>query len=257
MNYFKSLAVVHTMAAMKLKSEASRLWLSYFWWVLEPILFVVVFYVVFEIILNMGRGDFIAFLMVGKIPFLWFSKTLNSSAGSLMQNKGLIGQRDFSKYLFPYAVILENLYKQLLVFAVLLALLLIRGYEPSVTWFYLPLIAFVNLMLVIPLGMLGAWLVVYAQDVKLLIQMGTTFLLFSSGIFWDVRAIADVQAQNLILTLNPMAFLIDAYRQALMFNSAPDLVHLFYLAVASIAAIFLMHLLYKTQSKAIALKVIS
>lgn len=256
MNYFQSLTLAQTMASMKLKSESSRLVLSYLWWVIEPMLFVVMFYFVFEVLLNSGRGDFVVFLMVGKIPFLWFVKTINSSANALISAKGIMGQRDFPKYIFPYVVVGENTQKQMVVFLFMIIALIAKGYQPSVEWLCFLLIVVVNFLLILPVAMLSALLVVYVRDLRMVIQLGTTFLMFSSGLFWDVRSLGE-EAQHLLLTFNPLAFLIDAYRQILMHSTVPDFVHITWIVVGSLIALLFMHFLYAVQSQFVARKVLS
>ena len=130
-------SLVNTQAKLSLKSEASRFVLSYLWWVIEPLLFVVVFYVVFEVLLNRGRADFLVFLMCGKIPFLWFSKSVTSASNSITQNRGLINQVDIPKALFPYASVQESLYKQWVVFLVLFSIVILNGFPPDPIWFWL------------------------------------------------------------------------------------------------------------------------
>ena len=95
-----------TMARLSLKAEAQRYYLGYLWWVLEPLLWVGVFYVVFYELLGTRTPDFLMFLAVGKLMFIWFSKTVNYAGNSLMSNQGLIGRMDLPKGLFPMAVIL-------------------------------------------------------------------------------------------------------------------------------------------------------
>jgi lipopolysaccharide transport system permease protein len=48
------LRLIDTMARMALRADASRYFLGYIWWILEPLLFVGVFYVVFNVILESG-----------------------------------------------------------------------------------------------------------------------------------------------------------------------------------------------------------
>ena len=60
---------VTTKVTLNLKAEASKSYLSYLWWLLEPALFVAVLYVVFGIFLAKGTPNFVVFLMCGQIPF--------------------------------------------------------------------------------------------------------------------------------------------------------------------------------------------
>ena len=52
------------MARLSLKAEAQRYYLGYLWWVLEPLLWVGVFYVVFYELLGSITPDFLMFLAV-------------------------------------------------------------------------------------------------------------------------------------------------------------------------------------------------
>ena len=52
------------------------------------------------------------------------------------------------------------------------------------------------------------------------------FLLFMSGVFWDLNAIGDQATQDAALMWNPVAFLLHSFRQALLWQQTPDLSHL-------------------------------
>ena len=87
--------------------------------------------------------------------------------------------------------------------------------------------------------------------------MGIMFLLFTSGIFWDARALATPEMAEWVLTLNPLAFIIDAYRQVLMVGVSPDLVHLGVVAAFTCVVIALMLYLLRSQSQYLALRAIT
>jgi lipopolysaccharide transport system permease protein len=230
------LALVDVQARMALRGDASRLWLGYLWWILEPLLYVAVFYLVFEVILGSGRADFLFFLICGKLPFMWFSGGVNTSANAIVLARGLIGQTRLPKLMFPLAKVQESLYRQAAVFALLLGFALAAGSTPGWHWLWLLALALVQYLLIVACAVAGSVAVCGARDFVRVIQLGTVFMLFVSGIFWDVRAIPDPQLQQLILVANPLAFLLDGYRQVLMYGAAPDGMHLFILGAASLAA---------------------
>ena len=122
---------------MALKAEASRFVLSYLWWIIEPLLFVLTFYLVFEVLLKMGRENYLLFLVCGKIPYMWFQKSVVSASNSIVQNRGLIGQVDMPKSVFPYASVHEALYKQWVVFLVMFSVLMVYGQWPELSWLWL------------------------------------------------------------------------------------------------------------------------
>ena len=215
--------LMDTLARLRLKADARRYFFGYLWWVLEPLLYVAVFYIVFEVLLGSRRPDFLVFLAVGKLTFIWFSKSVTQAAGSLVLNKGVIGQINLPKHLFPIAVLHEGLYRQAAVFVFLIGFISLAGYAPHASWWYLLPIAVVQYCLIIGCGLIAALLVCAKQDFQLLISLGMVFLLFMSGIFWDIRSIEDPLLADWVMTLNPLAVLIDSYRQVLMMGQAPDI----------------------------------
>jgi len=104
---------------------------------------------------------------------------------------------------------------------------------------------------------IGACLVCLVRDFRLVIPLAMTFLLFTSGIFWDVRDLGDPAKTDLILALNPLAFILDAYRQILMLQTAPDAVHLLQIGVVSAVIIMIMARVMRRGSQYLALKVLT
>jgi lipopolysaccharide transport system permease protein len=242
---------------MNLKAEASRFVLSYLWWVIEPLLWVAIFYFVFDVLLNSGRADFLLFLVCGKIPFMWFSKSVNAASNSIVLNKSLIHQVDMPKSLFPYVSVHEALYKQWVVFLVLFAVVAFYGFYPELNWLWLIPVVIVQYGLILVCSLLGALCVSFIIDFRVVISMSMMFLMFTSGVFWDINAIQNENLRDLLLACNPIAFLLDAYRQVLIYRSPYDINHLIALGVAVIAALLVMHgILFKTN-KIIASKVMN
>ncbi|WP_246139787.1 ABC transporter permease [Parahaliea aestuarii] len=215
--------MIDVQAKFALKADASRYFLGYVWWILEPLLYVGVFYVVFNVILNSRHPDFLTFLMCGKLPFVWFSKSVITGSNAIVSNAGLIGKINVPKTLFPMARIQEGVYKQMAVFALLIAVVVINGYSPSWIWLWLLPVIALNYLMIVACAFVGAVLVCYFRDFSMIISLGMTFLMFTSGIFWDVRTLSDPALTELILNVNPVAFILDAYRQILMGGVAPDL----------------------------------
>lgn len=244
MTLFRFFDLVDLQARATLKAEASRLYLSYIWWVLEPMLFVLVFYIVFETLLQRGGDDFVLFLMCGKIPYLWVNKSIMSSCTSLPANRGLIGKLDVPKVMFPYVAMQEVLYKQWVVYLVLFGTAIGFGNMPGLHWLWLIPIVITTYLLLVPLSLIAALLCALADDFRIFISMGMLFVMFASGIFWDINDIENEQWRELLLTANPMAFLIDCYRNVLMGNGSIDAAHLGLLAGLCILATAIVHRVY-------------
>lgn len=221
------LSLVHVQAVMKLKSQANNLVLSYLWWILEPLLYVLLFYFVFKFILYRGGEDFLTFLMVGKISFLWFSKAVTSGANSLIENKGLITQRVIPKIMFPLVNCQEAFYKQQVAFLVLFIVLIINGFTSYENWLYIFPLVFLQYVLTIGVASFFSIFVTIAPDFRMAIQLFMMGLMFTSGIFWDINLIQNPAMKDILLLMNPLAALIQGYREALMWQGALELRYIF------------------------------
>ncbi len=252
----KAYHLIATYAWLNLKAEASKTYLSYIWWILEPLLFVAIFYFVFEVLLQARRADFQLFLIVGKIPFLWIIKSMNNAAGSVLQNRGLLGQTTLQPALFPLVVVHEALIKQLPVFLLLIVFVLGYGITPTLTWLWFVPVVFSSLLLIMVLALMAAFMTAFIPDIKLVVQMFSLFLMFSSGIFWSIRDMPDQHLVDLLLIWNPVAFLIDAYRQVLMYQQAPDMQHLAILSLLCMLMISAMFALFARYKSAITTRVV-
>lgn len=217
------LTLIDTLARFHLRGEARQFSLGYFWWFLEPALYISVFYVVFQLLLDRRQPDFLYFLTVGKLVFVWFSKSVAQASSSIETNKGLISQVLIRKEVFPLAAVLQGVYRQLVVFLILFLLLFVSGKGHFHYWFLLLPLILIQVVLITGCGLLAALMVCWQKDFQHLIQLGMLFLLFVSGVFWDVNDIADAEVRDWVLLLNPLAALIDAYRQILLLGSLPKL----------------------------------
>ncbi len=252
-------SLVDVQARMLLKADAAKFKLGFLWWFLEPLLWVCVFYIVFNMILDSGKrsGDFILFLATGKFAFIWFSKTVLQASGSIVASQGLVGKIDVPKSLFPMSAIQESLYRQSTVYLLMMVFLMIGGVTPSLAWLWLLPLVVVFYLLIVACGLIGSCLVCLVRDFMKFIPLGMTFLLFTSGIFWDVRELGDPAKIDLLLTVNPIAFILDAHRQVLMHHTAPDLLHLLVLGLGAGLVIYLTLLYMRRYSQALALQVLT
>lgn len=252
--------LIDIQARMLLKADASKFILGYMWWFLEPLLWVAVFYLVFNVILDSkGRSgaDFLLFLACGKFAFIWFSKTVTQASNSIVGNRSIVSKINTPKSMFPMAAVQESLYRQASVYLCLFLLLVVFGTPITMTWLWLLPVLFVNYLAIVACSLLGAYLVCLVRDFSKVIPLGMMFLLFTSGIFWDIRSIGSPEKIDLILTLHPLAFLLDANRQILLHQTPPDLVHLFYIGLGAAVLGAVMIGLMRRNSQSLALKVLT
>ncbi|MEZ8606866.1 ABC transporter permease [Vibrio sp. 10N.239.311.G01] len=246
MNQYKILRItelIWTKATLNLRSEASVNYLSYVWWLVEPLLHMLVYYLVFSFFLNHGTDDYVPFLLSGLIPWLWFSKSISHAMNSIVQGRNLMNQLYIPKVFFPLTCLIQDFIKQIIVFFILLVFLILYGYEPSTLWWYFLVIVIIQAVFTFAAGMISAILVPFIRDFSIIIPTFLQFLMFASGIFFETNNMSE-QTKS-IFFLNPLAVIIDCYRDVLIRGDIPNFSNVLYVSVLAISMLLVALFLYK------------
>lgn len=215
------LHMTHYKVCANLRSEVSRYYMNYLWWIFEPVLSMAVYYVMFGIVLKRGTPDFGAFLLIGICVWQWFIRAITHSTTSILQAKNLLTQLKITKGFFPVVIIFQDTAKHLFAFSMLLLFLPIYGLPPTAAWLSLPILFAVQLILTFGCGLLAAAVVPFFPDLKFIIATGLQLMFFATGIFFDIDKFILPKHQTL-LYMNPMAGLIKNYRAVLLHGTWPD-----------------------------------
>ncbi|PIP80713.1 MAG: hypothetical protein COW84_03740 [Gammaproteobacteria bacterium CG22_combo_CG10-13_8_21_14_all_40_8] len=220
-----------------LRSEASTYYLSYLWWIVEPILIMLMFYFVFVVLLRGRSENYNVFLLTGIVPMQWFQKSVSGSMTSITQNKGLILQVYIDKRVFPTITVLVDSFKQQFSFLALFALLFLNGHYVSILWLQLFALFITQMVWIFSIAFLVAAVVPLLPDLKFLVSIGLQGMFFVSGVFFSYTEIP-VEYQQIFL-LNPMAFLLKSYRDILIEGISVDWHHLGALFLISLILLFI------------------
>ena len=207
-------------AGAELRSEASRTYAGYLWWVVHPLLSLAVYYVAFEKILGRGGPGYATFLFCGIIFWQWFSSTVLRCSNSLIAARGLMQQVNLHKLVFPCSVVLVNLAKFAVTFVLLLVVLLLAGHAPALSWSALVPLLLLQVLLVVAFGCATASVSPFFPDFHHLLETTLQLLFFLSGIFFDAARLGP-ELQGL-LRFNPLASLITQYRRVLLDGQWPE-----------------------------------
>lgn len=208
----------------ELRSEVARVYLGVIWWVLEPALYISVFYLVFGLGFRQGDDGFVTFLLCGLIPWKWLDGTVRAASGSVSGSIGLMQLVYIPKILLPLIVITTNTFKFLIILILLLFFLWIDGAASYHTWIYLPGVLMLHMLMVFGMSAMGACIVPFVPDLKFVISNGMTMLFFMSGIFYKVEYMSsEIQS---VLAYNPVLIIVQSYRDVLLYGHAPDIASL-------------------------------
>lgn len=216
-----------------LKAEAARSYLGLLWWIIEPVLYLCAFYVLFVLVLQRGGPDFVPTFLCGAVVWKWFDSGLKGGSHAISIHRGLLLQVYVPKYIFPVIAVLGSTARFLPVFTVFAIFLLLYGIPAHVTWLAAPMVMLTQLSLVLSLAMLVGAVTPFLPDLKIVIDNGIMLLFFISGVFFNINEVHEPLRSYLLL--NPMAVLIDEYRNVMIRGIWPGIGHLASILFFSIA----------------------
>jgi ABC-2 type transport system permease protein len=161
-------AMVRTELKVRYKNSA----LGFAWSLVNPLLYLVVFYVAFDLILGAGIPAFPLFLLSGLLIWNLFSTGLGSATGSIVGNAGLVNKVAFPREILPLAGIGAALVHFFLQSIVLAAALLVARWDVALSYLpLLPLALVALLVLTAGLGILLAAANVYLRDTQHFLEL--------------------------------------------------------------------------------------
>jgi len=203
-----------------LLAEARQGYMGFLWWVIEPALYLSVFYFIFVVVFERGGKDDVAFLLIGLVIWKWFGSSIPKCSNSISANVGLIRQIYIPKAVIPVMTVLTTTFKFLIILSLLLALLLLLDYSVVSAWLSIPVLVLVQFITILSIGNFLASLVPFFPDLKFIIDNAMLLLFFLSGVFFDFSSVSP--EIKFYLNLNPMLGIIDSYRDVLIYGRWPD-----------------------------------
>lgn len=215
-----------------LKAEAARSYLGLLWWIIEPVLYLCAFYILFILVLQRGGSDFVPTFLCGAVVWKWFDSGLKGGSHAISAHRGLLQQVYVPKYIFPVIAVLGSTARFLPVFVVFAIFLLLYGIPVKATWLAAPLVMLTQFCLVMALAMLVGAITPFLPDLKVAIDNGMMLLFFISGVFFNINEVHEPLKSYLLF--NPMAGLINEYRNVMIRGIWPDTGRLAIILFASV-----------------------
>lgn len=202
--------------------------LGILWSLLNPLLMMLVYTVLFTILIpNNAINYYPVFILVGLVPWNFLSGTLTSGTVSITSSGPLIKKVYFPRILLPTAALLSNFVNFLLAFLVLLVFLFTSGIGLTVHALWVPVILLVQLIFMLGLSLILSTLHTFYRDVMMILNVAILAWFFLTPVFYPFERLGGQPQTVLGITfipaqvmrwLNPMASIIDGYRTVLWGN---------------------------------------
>jgi len=209
------------------------------WSILNPLLQVAIYSLIFSLVFGrtVGGAPFALWLFAGLLPWITFADILKNSAGSLEKNRNLITKTPFPAEILSIVTIGTAFTAHVIGFFVLLVLLLVFHHPPGIAAVTLPLYALCLALFSLGLSWLVAALNVFVRDTAQMVTLVLQLWFYLCPIIYPLSVIPE--SYRFLLRLNPLVFITEGYRRALIENRGVPLTDMAYFLLFALVLLVL------------------
>ncbi|WP_392508036.1 ABC transporter permease [Naumannella halotolerans] len=196
------------------------------WLVLNPLLDAAIYFLIFQVVLDIGdrTPNYIGYLLIGVFLYAMTSTAIAQSTGIIRSNKGLIRAFAFPRAALPLAMVTRSVLNAIPVIIVLLIILMANPPHalPNVLWLLFPVVLALQTALNLGIAFVIARLSDALPDIGRAISIGSRLLMYASCVIFPDQRIRDLPGGNLILEINPVFHVLDISRDLLIYETMPE-----------------------------------
>lgn len=205
-------------ARATLRTEVVNSYLDWFWWILEPFCTMIIYTIIFGYVFDAAEKYFPIFLFVGITMWGFFNKTILKSIHLVRSNRSVISRIYVPKYILVIETILVNGFKMMLSFLIVIIMMIVNKVSISFYVFEIIPIIFVLVLFTFGCSCILLHCGVYVDDLSYIVSILMTMLMYFTGVFYSLSKRVPEPFGRILETCNPVAFLISAARNVLLYE---------------------------------------
>ncbi len=217
---YQSRGLVKTLAVRDLKLRYERSALGFLWTILNPLVMIGVYTLVFSSILHSGVQRFPVFLVPVMLPWNFLVKCLLGVSPILYQSGYLINRAAFPSESLIFSGILSSFVEFCLEMLIFTAILLLTGSPVFPGLIVIPLVMVLHLLFTTGIVLVFSVAQVFYRDTQYVANLLTTAWFFLTPIFYAVSSIPDKFLW--LYNLNPMVHFAACFREPFYTGQMPS-----------------------------------
>ena len=218
--FISNRSLILDLAINDFKTRYAGSYLGIVWAFVQPVVSILGYWFVFQVGFRSGtlkEVPFVLWLAAGLVPWFFFNEALNSATSSLIDYGYLVKKVVFNIRIIPFVKILSALFVHAFFVIFILLLYILNNIFPSIYW--LQIVYYSGYMIILCLGItyVTSALMIFFRDLSQIINVFLQIGIWMTPIMWDI-AVIPIQHQW-ILKLNPMYYVVEGYRNALIYHN--------------------------------------
>jgi ABC-2 type transport system permease protein len=235
------------------KTKYKRSVLGILWSFLNPLLTMIVQYIVFSTIFKTNIPNFAVYLLVGIIFFNFFAEATSMGLMAIVGNSSLITKVYIPKYIFPVSKVLSSAINLLISMVPLIIMVLVTSVKITKAILLLPFSIICTIIFCIGMSFILSSAMVYFRDTQFLWNIISMLWMYATPIFYP-ESILPQQLMPLF-KLNPLYHFIRFSREIILAGVSPEPQAYLFCIIASIVPFVLGVVVFKKAQDRFVLKI--
>lgn len=216
------------------------------WMVIQPVLTALLYYFIFSMIARIPTGGAppLLFYLCGYVPWSYFSDAFQRTSSTFTSNANIFGKVYFPRLVTPVSAIISAIFRfviQLGVLTLIYLLFYFRGADvhPTIYLLFVPVLLLLLAGFALAVGLLFSSLTTRYRDLNFLTSFILQLGMYGSAVVFPLSLFSNHGTVRSILECNPMLWVIEAFRYALLGIGEWSWMGLAYAAICVIVLLFL------------------
>jgi lipopolysaccharide transport system permease protein len=233
------------MILLRLKMRYRQSLLGWIWAVFPPLFLMGVYTLIFSKIIGLESRSlpYALFIFSGLIPWMFFSTSVGAATAGMVAHRYLISRVAFPREVIPLSYVAAAFVDLAIGLLMLAAMIFYFGFSLTLHVFYTVPVVGLLIIFTVAIALSCAAFQARFRDIGLAMPLFLQVVMFSTPVVYSSAAVP----QNLkeLYFLNPLAILIEAFRQATVLGINVDMTQMIYCALVSIIFLAVSYVLFK------------
>ena len=214
-----------SLAKNDFKTKFAGSYLGTIWAFVQPVITVLIYWFVFEKAIGATariRGElplpYVLWLVAGIVPWFFFSDCISAGTAVLMEYNYLVKKVVFNIDILPVVKVFSSIFVHVFFVVFMLLLFAVYGYMPDLYVLQVVYYSLGVLILALGISYLTSAVSVFFPDMRQIVNIALQIGIWATPIMWNIddmkQKIPD--AVMTVLRLNPMYYIVQGYREALI-----------------------------------------
>lgn len=224
--------------------------LGVLWSFVNPLLATLVYALVFPFLLKGSQPHYVTFIVVAILPWNWFTTVMALGTTTVMGNGDIIKKVYFPRQILPISVNVSGMINFLISCLIIALFLIFSGIGFSQYIILLPFIIIIQFFILQGIIFITSSINVYIRDLEYIVNFFVQLLFYGTPVLYSIDMFP--KKIQTILHLNPMATIIESYRDIFFYKQCPNLLNLGIVFIFAVLLFMFGYFVFKKLEKGFA-----